>query len=277
MTEIRTEQLDERFEISRYIGKALLTGKDVPAEFLMRRGASALKKLVGHDFLSAERKHSNGTFDLRGEFDVIITCNSRLRVNLEGDADAWRRRLLIFDFCRRRPVQRIPEFAKKLLAEEGAGILNWMIEGAILHEKELKQTGELSMTAEQKNRVERLLAESDRIRKFVRTCLKTGNTRDAVIVDELKQAYVVFCEKQGWHPAPLTAAENDSPTLIEEIHETRRRNDLRLSIRITSLSNPKLIWNRVRFTPKFGNIPFVNSEEVKRWFRLAESLLQRQT
>jgi putative DNA primase/helicase len=45
--ELRTALLHERFEQSRFIGKSLLTGKDVPGDFLQKQGAYVIKKLVG--------------------------------------------------------------------------------------------------------------------------------------------------------------------------------------------------------------------------------------
>ena len=120
--QLRTELLGERFEIARFIGKTLLTGKDVEGRFLEAEGASKLKALVGHDLLDAERKGSNASFQVRGDFGVVITCNSRLRVKLDGDADAWRRRLLIVRYERPKPEQPERDFASHLLAQEGPGI-----------------------------------------------------------------------------------------------------------------------------------------------------------
>ena len=82
--QLRTEHLSERFEIARFVGKTLLCGKDVPGRFLEEDGAHALKALVGHDLLDGERKGSNASFPVRGDFSVIISCNSRLRVKLDG-------------------------------------------------------------------------------------------------------------------------------------------------------------------------------------------------
>jgi len=57
--ELRTKHLDGRFEIGRMIGKTLLLGSDVKADFLSSEGASRLKALVGGDVLEVERKTSN--------------------------------------------------------------------------------------------------------------------------------------------------------------------------------------------------------------------------
>jgi P4 family phage/plasmid primase-like protien len=227
VTELRTEQLSERFELFRYLGKTFLTGKDVPAEFLMRKGASTIKKLVGHDFLTAEGKNLNGEFDMRGEFNVAITCNSRLRVRLEGDADAWRRRLMIIDYTRPKPEKRISEFASVLGTEEGSGILMWMVRGGILHLKELKEHGDFILTKAQLDRVETLLAESDSVREFVKRCVRVSERSDSVTVEELVQAYRGFCSASDFHPVSPLEVEKQLPNLMEDIHGSSKRNDIR--------------------------------------------------
>ena len=125
--------------------------------FLETPGAHVLKALVGHDLLDAERKGINGGIPVRGDFGVVITCNSRLRVRLDGDAEAWRRRLLIVRYERPRPERPERDFAGRLLAEEGPGILRWMVDGARAHLTELETTGEFALTPRQRARVDALL------------------------------------------------------------------------------------------------------------------------
>ena len=84
-TELRLEQMAERFEMNRLRGKTLLTGKDVKSYFLTSRGAYKLKALIGGDVLTTEAKGSNEAFDIPGEFNVIITANSNLTVDIDSD------------------------------------------------------------------------------------------------------------------------------------------------------------------------------------------------
>lgn len=46
----------------------------------------------------------------------MVTCNSRL----EGDVDAWRRRFVVINYTRSAVAQRIPNFADRIIDEEGA-------------------------------------------------------------------------------------------------------------------------------------------------------------
>jgi phage/plasmid-associated DNA primase len=228
VTELRTDYLAERFELYRFVGKTLLTGKDVPPDFLMRRGAPVLKKLVGHDLLTPEGKNSNRAENFRGEFDVIITANTKLKIKVEGDTEAWRRRLLAIEYNRSKPKIPIPNLAAKLLDEEGPGILNWMIQGALAHRAELQQHGGFVLTKEQQRRIGSLIAESDSIREFVRTCVRRADQAAAQITtQELVEAYAGFCIRQNWNPEAPTLVEKLLPGLIEEFFSIKPRHDIK--------------------------------------------------
>ena len=45
IAELRTNLLNERFEMAAFGGKTLLIGSDVPGNFLQRSGAEILKKI----------------------------------------------------------------------------------------------------------------------------------------------------------------------------------------------------------------------------------------
>jgi hypothetical protein len=93
MATLRPMLLGERFELGRFLGKSLLYGPDVPEDFLNCKGASYLKAMIGGDPMTMEFKGSNERPEIVCRFNAIVTCNSRLTVRLEGDAEAWRRRL----------------------------------------------------------------------------------------------------------------------------------------------------------------------------------------
>jgi P4 family phage/plasmid primase-like protien len=126
---LRTELLSDRFELGRLIDKTLLYGADVRENFLTQDTASRLKSLTGGDFVTAEFKNSNEAPQLKCKFNVIVTSNSRLTVYLEGDADAWRRRLVIVNYEKQKPLIPIPDLAERIVSEEGSGVLNFMLDG----------------------------------------------------------------------------------------------------------------------------------------------------
>ena len=97
-TELRLKHMDGRFETQRLLGKTLLTAKDVPSNFLNTPSAHMLKVLTGNDTVTVEHKGSNAAPDVSCVFNVIITANNTLRVNLDGDTDAWLRRIILINF-----------------------------------------------------------------------------------------------------------------------------------------------------------------------------------
>lgn len=225
VAQMRTEHLTERFEIFGYNGKTLLTGKDVPSDFLMHRGAPVLKALVGQDLLEAEKKGSNQRVQLVGDFNVGITCNADLNIRLQGDAGAWRRRMLVIRYENEPPKKRIAEFAEQLLATEGPGILRWMVDGAMALLENLKHRGDYSLTPAQTDRIDSLMNQSDSVRKFVREGVvrKDG----ASITNEaLVGAYFEFCDLNHWVPFPGKDARTELIKQMLAVHKVSNRHDI---------------------------------------------------
>ena len=226
IAELRTNLLLDRFELFSFVGKTLLTGKDVPADFLSSAGATVIKKLCGGDLIDAEGKNRNSRVQMKGVFNIAITANSRLRVRLEGDTGAWSRRILSINYDRPKPANPIRDFEDVLLEQEGPGILNWMIEGAVEHLVELDRCGDFILTDRQKARVEALLCESDSVRFFVRNALEARDGGD-VTSDELVRAYADFCDGRGWDALARRTVENQLPDLMLEKFRVAKRNDIR--------------------------------------------------
>lgn len=219
--QLRTECLHERFETYRYRGKTLLIGPDVRGDFLMQRGASMLKVLVGGDPISAEGKGLNGDFQMFGTFNIVVTCNSRLRVRLEGDAGAWRRRLLVVRYDKPPPAKRILDFDHLLLREEGSGILRWAMAGFVRLQTEFAEIGDFKLTGAQRQRIDSLLAESDSLRLFVRARMARHEYGD-VTSAEISQAYAEYCADKGWNALPTAVVERTLPDImLDEFHVTK--------------------------------------------------------
>jgi P4 family phage/plasmid primase-like protien len=225
VSQMRTEHLSDRFELYGFASKTLLTGKDVSANFLMHKGAHVLKALVGHDLLEAEKKGHNERVQLRGDFNVGITCNSDLNIRLEGDAGAWRRRLLVVKYERSAPTKRIADFADQLLAQEGAGILRWMVEGAMALLDEIDELGDYRLTDGQKDRINRLMDQSDSVKRFVAEGVVHVKGQD-VTVNELLSGYYGFCEEQGWQPHASAEVRKQLTKHMLEIHKAASRHDI---------------------------------------------------
>lgn len=222
--ELRTRHLDEKFENSFYVGKTLLIGADVPGDFLNVAGAKRLKALSGHDELLAEVKYEPRPFSFFGTFNIVITSNQNLRVALDGDEEAWRRRLKIVHFTKKAPRVN-PNFAAELI-EEGSGILNWMIEGLIALRADMARALPWQLSPEQQERIDDLLAESDSLRAFVRNHIHKSAPTDNVTVEELHMQYESMCDDYDWGTQTKYQFQKMLPVLMQEIHGVSRRNDV---------------------------------------------------
>lgn len=222
VAQLRTELLAERFELSNYVGKTGLVGADVPGNFLMRPGAYVLKSLTGGDMMTTEAKGVNDRVMIEGRFNVVVTSNSRLKLHLDADADAWRRRLLIINYERPAVGAKIADFDQILVAEEGSGILNWMITGAL----KILAGDKLAPNDRQQSIVDSLLEESDSVRSFVRRCLTLQKGED-VTGEELEAAYSEACEKFGWSGVKVSLLQKQLPDLILEAYRIPKTHNIK--------------------------------------------------
>jgi len=217
VTELRTGNLLNRFEISRYRGKRLLAGRDVSSDFLRTPGASALKRLTGGDSLSTELKNSNEVGDLVGDFHVVITSNSPLLLRIDDDSTAWERRLVIIHF--RAPIDALPKrighFDQVLLNEEGPGILNWMLQGAQIALQEIQKDGTISLTPAQRSRISDRVRISDTVGFFVESRLVYA-ADESISSEQLLLEYQRFCSERAITCEPDRAFHLRVKARIEE-------------------------------------------------------------
>ena len=224
-TELRLEQMGSRFETQRLLGKTLLTAKDVRSDFLASRWASKLKALTGKDKLTIERKGSNDASDICGEYNVIITANNTLCVALDGDAEAWKRRLILIEYNNPPPKERIADFDDYLLEREGDGILGWAVEGAMLL---LENDWKIVRSEAQKKKVSNLLLESDPVATYLSSHLDLADDKDATVTsEELLKAFHAYCKDQGWTPPPRKDVQSRIPDYIFRYYGISKRTDVK--------------------------------------------------
>ena len=224
VTQLRTGHLGERFELFRFLRRTLLVGVDVDADFLTSKGAPVIKGLVGGDWFDAEQKGGTGSFQFQGKFNILMTSNCRLKVKLQGDVGAWRRRMLIVRYESPPPKVKIPNFGELLIREEGPGILNWALHGLHMLLRDIKETGDIRLTPRQAGVVDSLLAESDSLRFFLRECVELEKGSD-LTVSEIIQAYAHYCPERGWDPLPASKINNELPSLMIDMFQSVRCND----------------------------------------------------
>jgi phage/plasmid-associated DNA primase len=113
---------------------------------------------------------------------------------LEGDTEAWRRRLVIIEYKKIKPQTVISDLDRQILKTEGSGVLNWMLQGL----DKLKADGwQLNLTPSQQSATDSLLLESDSLAVFARECLRRSPEASLTVADCFI-AYVEFCTERGW-------------------------------------------------------------------------------
>ena len=224
LKQLRTRLLGERFELDDLDQVSLLVGSDVPGDFLSCSGAKVIKALTGGDPLTLEFKGGRKR-QLNGDHNVFITCNDRLRVQLDGDESAWHRRLLLIPFVK-KPARTTPDLDRILMNEEGSGILNWFILGSIRLAEFAREGKNWPLTYEQQQRVDDMLAESDSLRAFI-TQRIVRNPEASLTVDELVAEYENYCAHLGWVALTKAQAERNLGPIMMEIHRAAKRNDIK--------------------------------------------------
>jgi putative DNA primase/helicase len=216
--ELRTSCLEERFETSAFIGRTLLMAADVKANFLSRYGASVIKRLVGTDLMSAEFKRANARVSFEGAFNVVITSNSRLRAKLEGDNNAWARRILIVRFDKPFEGDRIADYHRVIVEREGAGILNFAIAGVSKLMADLATEGKITISSEQEARVAKFVNESDSLRLFVSNHLSSTTKKDCdVTINEVLDRYFEDCVDNDLNSLPTKDARRELEEIMREL------------------------------------------------------------
>lgn len=232
ITQLRTDCLHGWYETNRYIGKSLLVGKDVSADFLRKRGISQLKALTGKDRISTEAKHSNAIGEIEGTYNVIITSNSSQPILLQNDRDAWARRILTIEFKGAPPKNPIPKFDEVLLAEERSGIFNELLKRL---KSNLADGGHIVATEAQKRAINDLLDESESPLVFLRNCVEAvepprgesfRKCKENLTSEELYLAYMNYCDLRHWEPVPTRKFQEKMVDLMPRLFQRFRRNDI---------------------------------------------------
>jgi len=219
---VRADLLDDHFELGRLFDKTLLYGADVPENFLNCKGASVLKALTGGDPVTLEFKGSNERPQITCRFNVVVTCNSRLTVRLEGDAAAWRRRLVIIEFRMPKPETVIADLSERILAEEGPGVLNFLLDGL----DKIRAAGwQLVLNDEQQKLVDDLLLESEGDVVFAKECLEKDGTESLTMAD-CYDRYVSFCNNRGWAAMAKRKFSNNIGDTVTRLFGITVRHDV---------------------------------------------------
>lgn len=203
--------LTNRFEFSKFLGKAVIFADDIPGDFFGGKQSDIFKRMVGLARQPTERKFGEDTVYVYGDKLVLTTTNHQVKVKLGEDRDAWKDRLCILEangpgyFSEeesqgadvKQEDKNDAFFVDNVWASEASGILNFALEGY----RQVLSAGAWLRSPVQLQRAEEVLEKSDSIGEFVRNDWERHESGD-VTVDDAWSQYVWWCESQSLEPWP---------------------------------------------------------------------------
>lgn len=178
------------FGFSDLTTQTLLTASEAISGGLCSSGGEFVKKVVGNDFFQSSRKFENIRQKHFGTFSLIIVTNNKMQVKFEGKGQEWKDRMLPILFHHHIPEEKQDRtLVDRLLAEEGSGILNWILDGA-RHVR--SNNWQIELTTTQKVRRDKLVDEIRSMDMFVCNYIK----RSAGNEFSSRSAYTTYIRHQ---------------------------------------------------------------------------------
>ena len=222
--QLRINQLGGRFESREYPDKVLISGKDVPPGFMNDKYAPYLKSLSGGDRLTTELKNENKSGSFQSNLHIAVVSNEEQVLRVEGDADAWERRLLSIRMVKPAELVVVAEIATHILAEEAAGVLAWALEGSRRH---LRNGYQFELTARQLEVIQKIVAASDGPRLFVEQKLRVDpEGKNSVTMTDLHEAYERFAKEYDFTRLKKEALGRKLVPLIQSRLKLHQRHDI---------------------------------------------------
>ncbi|MFD7990762.1 phage/plasmid primase, P4 family [Streptomyces mexicanus] len=176
-------------ELARLQGLRLVVASEVNQD--ARFDEAKLKELTGGDTLTARFMHQS-FFEFEPTHHLWLMGNHQPRVKSGGDS-FWRRlRLLPFQY-KVPEEKKIDGLADILVAEEGPGILAWIIQGAVEH-----FAHGLREPQSVKAATAAYAAEEDHIGRFLEECCTRGPAAHMrTETGRVRAAYEAWCHSEG--------------------------------------------------------------------------------
>ena len=177
-------------DIARLAGIRFANISEPPKGMLLN--AAQIKSMTGNDTLNARFLHEN-SFDFKSQFKIYVNTNY-LPVITDMTLFSSNRIFIIpfdrhFEPCEQDNTLK-SEFAK---AEVQSAILNWLIQGYILLEKEgLLPPKTVTKATEDFNN------DCDKVKRFFEECL-VGNPQAEVRTSKVYKAFREWCYSNGYH------------------------------------------------------------------------------
>jgi len=186
------------FALSNLPGKTLMVATEQPADFI--RSGHILNAIISGESINVDRKFRD-MIKITPRAKLCWALNDLPRIAEAGSG--LFRRVKVVAFPPMEESARDP-FVKEAIKAEGAGILNWAIEGL----QRLNARGRFEIPACVKTATDDFQAKNDIPALFIAECCVTGKEY-RVRPNELYAAYKAWCDTNGHRAKSSTAIADD--------------------------------------------------------------------
>ncbi len=179
-----------RFSTANIPGKTLLISSEQPASLVT--STHILNALISGETLTIERKYQN-PIDIIPHAKIAWAMNELPRIPEAGNG--LFRRVKVVRFPHIPESERDPKI-KEGVKIEGAGILNWALDGLA----RLRKRGKFEIPKCVLDATADFVQKNDIARLFVDGCCEVGNPEFRVQASTLYDAYRVWCDTNGHRP-----------------------------------------------------------------------------
>jgi putative DNA primase/helicase len=185
-------------DIIQLIGARFIRSVEVKER--ARLNIERLKSLTGNDEMSARPPYARDSVHFYPVGKIWLAVNHLPKIH-DTTVSCWRRLLRVPFSYIVPPDKQVKDFSKKLLQEENSGILNWMLDGCYLWQKEgLEPIPSIIMDATNEYRL-----ESTPVKRFVSERCEVGKYQ--VTCSQLYEAFVDWWKDEMGEIEPISKIE----------------------------------------------------------------------
>jgi putative DNA primase/helicase len=185
-------------DIIQLIGARFIRSVEVKER--ARLNIERLKSLTGTDEMSARPPYARDSVHFYPVGKIWLAVNHLPKIH-DTTVSCWRRLLRVPFSYIVPPDKQVKDFSKKLLQEENSGILNWMLDGCYLWQKEgLEPIPSIIMDATNEYRL-----ESTPVKRFVSERCEVGKYQ--VTCSQLYEAFVDWWKDEMGEIEPISKIE----------------------------------------------------------------------
>ena len=189
---VRPQEFTEDYKVATLRGARVNLCGEIPDGDVA--GSDRFKSIVAGETVTARHPYGKA-FTFKPEAGIVVSCNA-----LPGSSDVsdgyWRRFLLLHFANQIQPQDMVRGLAQIILREELAGVLSWMVDGAI----RLIKTGAYTVPQSSQAMVDEWRMQSNVVAMWVDEMCDLVTAAAGVKSFELYREFRDYCQDRGYRP-----------------------------------------------------------------------------